>query len=165
MAINPQPFNRAIIAVADDFGEALVDELKFQIATQDKFATGNLADSMFHEVRGADGKAVIMVFAADYFRFVDQGRRAGAKMPPKAPIVKWLRVKGLPVRLEFVIRRSIAKKGIKGIFILNPTINKITEEFLPKYSKQLANLVGVTMINDVYSKTNTKGQIIPKALR
>lgn len=165
MAINPQPFNRSIIGVADDFGEALVEELKFQIATKDKFATGNLADSMFHEVRQADGKAVIMVFAADYFRYVDKGRRPGAKMPPKEPIVKWLRVKGKSEKLEFVIRRSIAKKGIKGIFILNPTINKITADFLPKYSKQLANLVGVTLINDVYSKTNTKGQIIPKSLR
>ncbi len=165
MAIDPQPFNRSIFGVADDFGEELVKELKFQIANKDKFATGNLADSMFHEVRQSGGKTVIMVFAADYFRFVDKGRRPGAKMPPKEPIVKWLRVRGIPVRLEFVIRRSIAKKGIKGIFIINPTIKKITADFLPKYSKQLANLVGVTMINDIYSKTNTKGQIIPKSLR
>ena len=165
MAINPQPFNRSLFGVANDFGEELVEELKFQIAEKDKFATGNLADSMFHEVKEANGKTVIMVFAADYFRFVERGRRPGAKMPPEEPIRKWLRVKGIPERLQFAIRRSIAVKGIKGIFILNPTINKITADFLPKYSKQLANLVGVTLINDVYSLTNTKGQIIPKALR
>ncbi len=165
MAINPVPFNRSLLGVADDFGEALTEELQFQVAEHDKFATGNLADSMFYEAKSSDGKAVIMVFAAPYFRYVERGRRPGAKMPPKAPIVKWLRVKGKSEKLEFVIRRSIARKGIKGIFIINPTINKITAEFLPKYSKQLANIVGVTLVNDVFSKTNTKGQIIPKSLR
>ena len=165
MAINPIPFNRALVSIADEYGERLVDELKFQIAEKDKFATGNLADSMYHEVKSADGKVLIAVIAADYFRFVDRGRRPGAKMPPAAPINKWLRVKGLPLRLSFVIRRSIAKKGIKGIFILNPTIKKINAEFLPKYEKQMANLVGVSMVNDIFSETNTRGQMIPKNLR
>jgi len=165
MAIDPQPFNRSLAGVADDFGEALVEELKFQIAEKDKFATGNLADSMFHEIKTADGKAVIVVVAADYFRFVERGRRPGAKMPPEQPIRKWLRVKGIREDRQFVIRRAIARKGIKGIFILNPAMNKITAEFLPKYSKQLANLVGVTLFNDVFSATNTRGQIIPKKLR
>jgi len=165
MAINPVPFNRSLIGVADDFGEALVDELKFQIADKDKFATGNLADSMYYEVKEANGKAVISVFAANYFRFVDRGRRPGAKMPPAEPIRAWMRVKSIPRRAEFPIRRAIAKNGIKGIFIINPTIKKITADFLPKYEKQLANIVGVTLVNDVFSKTNTQGQIIPKNLR
>lgn len=165
MAINPVPFNRSLVGVADDFGESLVEELKFQIANKDKFATGNLADSMYYEVRTGDGKAVVAVIAADYFRFVDKGRRPGGKMPPDKAIRKWVRVKGIPERAVFVIRRAIARKGIKGIFILNPTIKKITAEFLPKYSKQLAKFVGVVMVNDIYSKTNTKGQIIPKNLR
>lgn len=165
MAINPVPFNRSVLGVADDFGEALVEDLKFQLANLDKFATGDLIETMYYEVKEADGKAVIKVFARDYFRYVERGRRPGAKMPPEEPIRKWLRVKLMPERLQFVVRRSIARKGIKGVFILNPTIKKITADFLPKYSKQLSNLVGVTLINDVYSQTNTRGQIIPKSLR
>ena len=174
MAIKPKPFNRTILGVADDFGEALVDDLKFQIANKDKFATGNLADTMYHEAKSANGKAVVMVFAADYFRFVEKGRKPNSKMPPDQPIRKWVRVRGVTSRdgqfisensKVFLIRRSIARKGIKGIFIINPTINKITEEFIPKYSKQLANLVGVTLVNDIFSETNTKGRIIPKSLR
>jgi len=165
VAINPIPFNRSILGVANDYGEALVESLKFQLANKDKFATGNLVDTMYSEAKAADGKAVIRVFAQDYFRYVERGRKPGSKMPPKAPIVKWLRVRGLPERIEFVVRRKIAKKGIKGVFILAPTTKKITADFIPKYEKQLANIVGVTLINDVFSNTNTRGQIIPKNLR
>jgi len=165
MAINPIPFTRDLISFAEEYGDALVEELKFKLANKDKFATGNLVDSMFSEAAGADGKAVVRVFAAAYFRYVEVGRSPGARMPPEEPIRQWLRVRGIDESKQFVIRRAIARRGIKGVHIVNPTIEEINQRFLPKYSKQLANLVGVTMVNDVFSQTNTKGQIIPKKLR
>ena len=74
--------------------------------------------------------------------FVENGRRKGAKMPPEAPILRWVREKGMvgsssrrrskktgkflkgTVRqqekaIAFLIRRSISRKGIKAKRILS----------------------------------------------
>lgn len=155
--------NNQVLTMADEFGFQLVNELKAELFRAGKQASGTLVKSMSHKVKSAGGKVLIEVVAEDYFRFVDKGRRAGAKMPPVEPIRQWLKLKGIRPELEFPIRRSIARKGIKALNILNPTIDKVTIEFLPKYEKEMAKLVGVRMINDAFSKTNTKGQIISKS--
>ena len=154
--------NKDVLKIADDFGYQLVNELKAELFKAGKDASGTLLKSMRHEVKSADDKILIDIFAEDYFRYVDKGRRPGARMPPAEPIRKWLILKGIRKELEFPIRRSIGIKGIKPLNILNPTVKKVTIEFLPHYEKEMAKFIGIRMINDVFSKTNTKGQIIPK---
>lgn len=49
-----------------------------------------------------------------HVRVMDQGRRKGAKMPPRGALLPWMRRKGIPERDEYPIRRAISKRGITG---------------------------------------------------
>lgn len=51
---------------------------------------------------------------ADHLIFVEQGRRPGAKLPPDKPIREWVRSRLGDESLTFLIRRSIARKGIRA---------------------------------------------------
>lgn len=76
------------------------------------FASGALHDSIRWEVTEQAEGANLSVFANDTIFYVFSGRRAGAKMPPKEPIATWMAQVGIDPKLNWVIRRSIAKKGI-----------------------------------------------------
>jgi hypothetical protein len=42
----------------------------------------------------------------------EEGRRAGAPMPPEGALLGWMRRHGIPEDQEFVVRRGIGRKGI-----------------------------------------------------
>lgn len=89
-----------------------------------KKATGDLIRSIKPlPLKTAASKLVGSIQAADYWKYVEKGRRPG-KFPPVSKIEKWIEVK--PVRpkpmngkmpttkqLAFLIARSIAANGIK----------------------------------------------------
>lgn len=57
-------------------------------------------------------------------RYIIQGRRAGAKMPPNtAQFRQWLLIRNIPATANFVIRRAIGRNGIRPTDLLTPTIN------------------------------------------
>ena len=161
--------NKSTLKVADKFGKELVKELQSQLLKAGKDATGTLIKTMKHEVKSANGKILIEVSAAHYFRYVDKGRKAydmdKKHWPPIQPIKEWVQVRGILPALAFTIRANIGKFGIKALNILSPTVKKVTIEFLPHYEKEMAKFIGVRMLNDVFGQTNTKGQIIPKGFK
>jgi hypothetical protein len=59
--------------------------------------------------------------AADYFKYVDEGRKPNSKQPPIKPIQSWVTHKGIRFnnmsskQTAFIIARSIGKKGIKPL--------------------------------------------------
>jgi hypothetical protein len=60
-----------------------------------------------------------VVSAHSYAEVVEKGRQPGKGMPPMGSLVRWIEVKmGLPEseakRIEFVVRRSIGRKGFAG---------------------------------------------------
>ncbi len=156
--------NEGLQPIADQFGKEIVAELRKELISHGKQATGTLVKGLESKVRFDGARAVIEVFAEDYFRFVDQGRKPG-RFPPVDKIKAWLRVKGISEKAAFPIGRKIATEGIKGIKILNPTIDSVTVAFLPKYESEMEKILGAVMVNDIFSATNTKGQILPKSLR
>ena len=52
--------------------------------------------------------------AVAYARYVEEGRRAGAAMPPPGALLGWMAGKGIPAEAEFSVRRAIAARGIVG---------------------------------------------------
>lgn len=52
-----------------------------------------------------------------YMRVMDQGRRAGAKMPPPEALRGWMRRHGMSGS-PYPLARSIARRGIKGRFFM-----------------------------------------------
>jgi hypothetical protein len=156
--------NRSIESLSDEYGEILVAKLKKNIADIDKYATGDLVDTMYYEVKSDGVKSVIRLNANHYLRYVDKGRRPG-KYPPLWAISKWATVKGISQRAVFPIARKIAERGTPATNVINKTLDQVKSEFLPIYEKNLADIVGVVLVNDIFNQTTTKGTIISKKLR
>ena len=84
-------------------------------------ASGDLLDS--GKIEGPEYTArtaeVDIVYTSPHAINVHEGRRAGAKGPPKGVIADWISTKGVesdeytPLELEFLISRSIKVHGIK----------------------------------------------------
>lgn len=63
-------------------------------------------------------------------RYILQGRRAGAKMPPNtAGFRQWLLIRNIPAAANFVIRRSIGRNGIRPTDLLSPAIAVMSPRF------------------------------------
>ena len=115
-----------------EFGTLAQDE---EIRKKKLVSTGKLVNSIGGRTikRGTSWGGQVWNTAV-HAPVMDQGRRAGAQMPPLAPIARWVKRKGIakavkgsrrgkrkPVpatvvakRIAFVIARSIARKGIIG---------------------------------------------------
>ena len=103
------------------------------LAENNKYATGNLISSLnFKVIKDIDG-AFLKIIAADYFKFVDEGRRPG-KRPPIKPIKKWVENKNIKIKnysseqSAFIIARSIGMNGIKPLKIKNKIISEVLKK-------------------------------------
>jgi hypothetical protein len=79
----------------------------------------------------------------DYLKYVDQGRRAGAKYPPIGPLLRWARVKGLPEGVAYGAQKNIHKFGIKPTNVVKKTINII------QTSKNANRIYEQRMVNNI----------------
>lgn len=84
-------------------------------------AQGGLLGSIQQDVRGKGTPLVhgIVMSAHKYAEVIEKGRRPGKGMPPRGSLLRWLEVKlGLDSKtaskIEFVVRRSIGRKGFEG---------------------------------------------------
>jgi hypothetical protein len=100
------------------------------LVENDKRATGDLIRSLDFQVVKEVSGWMLKLKAESYFKYVDQGRRPG-KQPPIKPIQSWIEKKGIKIQgysskqTAFVIARSIGKKGIKPLNIMDKLINEI----------------------------------------
>lgn len=104
-------------------------------------AQGGLLASIEPEVRETS-QGVIGLIATPhvYGLAVEKGRKPGGKMPPggkgskSRPLLRWVTVKmgvtGKEAdRVEFLVRRKIARKGTKGAFMFERTLDEDWPEF------------------------------------
>lgn len=89
--------------------------------------SSRLRNSMVSEVTQTMGSVVGRVgsslTAEIYPMVMEKGRRPGARMPPPQALERWVHIQlGVPneraLSVAFVIARSIARRGIKGHFML-----------------------------------------------
>lgn len=89
----------------------------------------------------------ILIFANDYAQYVISGRRAGAKPPPIAPLIAWMKRKGISSpdvsinRLAFLIARSISRKGIKPRDFITPAVEATQQELENVVDKIVNDLI------------------------
>jgi len=87
--------------------------------------TNNLMRTLTHEVvtHGNDitGRAGSN---ATYAKVVEDGRRAGAPMPPEGSLLAWMRRHGIDVSAEFAVRRAISRRGTRPQPYLKPALDK-----------------------------------------
>ena len=110
----------------NDFGKFIVTTYKSQLEAE-HMNNGELYSKITYSVSTGTGGWVITVSLADYWKYVEYGRRPG-KMPPLEVIEKWIDVKQIkphsmtlksgktviptPPQLPFLIARSIGRRGI-----------------------------------------------------
>lgn len=152
-----------LVELFDEIGEDLVKEIKRNLIKEDKKATGRLVRSIDYRLIVSESQRLVRqlrieILGEDYLKYVDEGRRPGAKMPPPSKLDKWIVVRRLAPRnkegkfisrkaLQFLIARSIAKNGIKPTNVLDKSIKSI----LSKY-KQKLNESAVEQFNELITK-------------
>lgn len=154
----------------DALGAETVLEIKRILESSNKVASGMLLKSIDYAIsKDKEGSFGIRLLAEDYWIYVNDGRRPGAKRPPygqwaidkygKDPIGEWIRTRGIqfttksgrPMSLEqmgFLISRKIGRDGIKAVNFVERAIEKIKVMFADdlknqwgeEYSKELENL-------------------------
>jgi hypothetical protein len=84
-------------------------------------AQGGLLGSIQHDVQGRGTPLIkgIVSSAHKYAEVIEKGRTAGKGMPPRGSLVFWITKKfGIgawqAAKIEYVVRRSIGRKGFKG---------------------------------------------------
>ena len=142
-------------------GEELVNKLREALRNANKNSSGNLIKSVDYKIIKRADETILQILAADYLQYVDEGRKPG-KFPPLKALDKWIVRRGIASRdkkgkfisrasVKFLIARSIAKNGIKGIHVVRKTI----EEVYSKKQELIAEAVSSdieTMIDKIIIK-------------
>lgn len=98
-------------------------------------AQGGLLGSIQGEVREPAGEIIgIIGTPSKYGLVVEKGRKPGGKMPPKGVLRRWVEVKmgasGKEAdRIEFLVRRKIARKGTKAAAMFEQTMAEDLDKF------------------------------------
>ena len=110
----------------NDFGNFIITNYKSQLEAE-QMNNGELYRTISYSVSTGNSGWVISVSLADYWKYIEYGRRPG-KMPPVSAIENWIKVKQIiphsmtlksgktviPTipQLSFLIARSIGRRGI-----------------------------------------------------
>ena len=136
--------DQAIIEVEKKWAQNVVSNAKSILLNKKKIATGRLYNSIRYNV-SSDGS--ISFSYAEEGKYVESGRRRGARFPPPAPILKWIKIKGIKGRdrttgrfikdkaLVFLIQRAISRDGIKPVPFMQLSIDKATQQLMVDLEK------------------------------
>ena len=136
---------RHTMKALNDFGNFIITTYKSQLEAE-QMNNGELYRTISYSVSTVSSGWVISVSLADYWKYIENGRRAGAKMPPLEVIEKWIDVKQIkphamtlksgktviptPPQLPFLIARSIGKKGIPPKPLFKNSFEAAKQQFI-----------------------------------
>lgn len=139
--------NPEIIAVEKKWAQRVVANAKSILLRNKKIASGHLYNSIRYNV-SSDG-SIFFEYAPEG-KWVESGRRKGAKQPPTNPIERWIKQKGLKGRdpktgryisnhtLAFLIARGISRDGIKPVPFMQLAIDQATQQLMVDLEKSIA---------------------------
>jgi len=141
--------DQSIIEAEKKWAQLVVTNAKSILIRNNKRASGNLIESVRYTVN-SQGK-ITFLFAKEG-KYVQSGRRKGARFPPPAAISKWIREKGIQGRgkdgrfitnksLTYLISRGIAKKGIKPLPFMSMAIKQSKEQLKKELKKAVTKSV------------------------
>ena len=126
-----------LTSVLNDFGKFLVEEYKDKLILEDVNASDNLYNSVTYMVEKNNTTYEVKLNLMYYWKYVENGRRAGAKMPPISAIEKWIEVKPVLPRpmsngklptnkqLAYLIARKISIDGIAPRPLLQQSVDEV----------------------------------------
>jgi hypothetical protein len=106
----------------DEIGQFVINELGKELIKQDHKATGELIASLDYKTEIGTDLFSIIIEMNDYGRYVNTGRKRGAKKVPIKALIEWVKQKGIEtnnkkaIGVAFAIQKTIQKQGV-------PTIN------------------------------------------
>lgn len=134
--------------VLREYAESAGDTYRSYMQLGGKDASGELSQSAKAELRVDGGHFEVVMHLAEYWKWVEQGRKAG-KFPPPDKIRQWIEVKPVIPRpmkngklpkiqqLAYLIGRKIATVGIKPTPVLELTVKELNERFMVQINEAL----------------------------
>ena len=132
-------------ALLNSFAQTIVNRYRDKIS---EYASGKLYKTIDYSITSQNDSYLVTINLEEYWKFIEKGRRPGAKMPPVSAIENWIKVRKIiprPVTLKsgkqrvptvqqlaYVIARSIAKQGIKPRPFMSESIDQTIEDFKSK---------------------------------
>ena len=142
---------RHTMKALNDFGNFIITNYKSQLEAE-QMNNGELYRTISYSVSTGTGGWVISVSLADYWKYVEYGRRPG-KMPPVSAIENWINVKQIvphsmtlksgksvvPTipQLSFLIARKIGRDGIRPRPFFKQSFEEAKREFLHKIEEAI----------------------------
>lgn len=154
MALNDDINISNLIEVLEQYGEEFKTLYKDKLTNDNRKATGNLINSVSTNVVVGDDYVELSFNAAEYWKYVEYGRKPG-KRPSFNNILSWIRAKKILPRpnsngklptenqLAFLISRAIGDKGtIKdknydGGHYVSSTIEELNMKYMPLLQEAL----------------------------
>lgn len=129
----------------NDFGQKIVDNYRAEL--QDcNYQDGQLYRTLSYSVKMDNSSWLISISLEEYWKYIEAGRRAGAKMPPVYAIENWINVKQIvphsmtlksgktviPTipQLSFLIARSIGRRGIAPKPLFQKSFEAAKQQFM-----------------------------------
>lgn len=151
-------FEQILIRI-NAFATHVIEIVKSVFIAKGKNATGQTLASLRADVTFEIDKAIELdIFGDKTFEYIEQGRRAGAKMPPEGVLLNWMQARGIPESAEYAIRKSIAQNGIEPVPIIEMAFVEIQNDFKRTLSSEiLSELSGLLFkaIEKGFKFTNT----------
>lgn len=128
----------------EKFKELYVENLK----NDDRVASDQLINSVKTEVKAGNDTFEVVLQVADYYQWIENGRKAG-KFPPVNAILDWIKVNNilptpdkngkLPTekQLAFLIGRAIKDKGYDGGHYVKKTMDALNTEYINRLHEAL----------------------------
>jgi hypothetical protein len=135
----------------------------------DKYASGNLYNSLTATVQNTPNGPELTITYADYFKYVNLGRKPGVGLVPIPAILDWIKIRGIRPRdkkgrfirnteknqlgLAFAIRKNIYKFGIRPANIYDKGLDSLADVFdnPPAELREAYNDLYAAIENDVYN--------------
>lgn len=110
----------------------------------DKYASGNLYNTLTATVMPNGNDFELVITYADYFKYVNQGRRPLVKKVPLTALLGWIKIRGIRgvkrgkgrgagrisnLSLAFAIRENIYKYGIRPANIYDKGLDSLEDIF------------------------------------
>lgn len=137
-------FKHTIQAI-DEFGRLIVDNYKAELEACG-YQDGALYRTISYSIKSGSNMWSISIKLEEYWKYIENGRRSGAKFPPIDAIEKWIvRKQIIPhsmtlksgktvipsvKQLSFLIARKISRDGIRPRPFFKQSFEEAKREFL-----------------------------------
>lgn len=143
-------------SLIEEFGDEIVTSIIQKLIEKDKRASSDLINSINYQiVTDSENSINLKIFAEDYFKWVELGRKPGT-YPPITPLKKWCQIKGLPEQMSYAIRNKIFIEGIKPTPILsevlasakfNSSLKMFEDDYVTHVEDRINKLVQLYWLN------------------